>query len=65
LVFAQSADDQNDEHLLRVELEHLARVDVDVDVDLTGFSTPEIDVILGSAANESDEGPPPPVVRNN
>jgi len=35
-----------DEGLLRIELEHLTQIDVGVDVDLTGFSISEIDLIL-------------------
>jgi hypothetical protein len=37
-----------DEGLLKVELEYLFSAEVDFDVDLTGFSTPEIDLILHS-----------------
>jgi DNA methylase/ParB/Sulfiredoxin domain len=49
-----------DESLLRVELEHLARIDVDVDVDLTGFSTPEIDFVLAATGDVGEAEPPPP-----
>lgn len=38
-----------DERLLRVELEFLSQVDIDVDVDLTGFEFAEIDLIIGNS----------------
>jgi DNA modification methylase len=48
--------------LLRIELEYLTQVDLDFDVDLTGFSTPEIDILLGPAEDEAvAEAPPPPL----
>jgi DNA modification methylase len=51
-----------DENLLRVELEYLSQVDIDVDVDLTGFEIPEIDLIIGnSIVSAGDELPLPPV----
>jgi DNA modification methylase len=37
-----------DEDLLRIELEYLTSAEVDFSVDLTGFSTPEIDLLLHS-----------------
>lgn len=50
-----------DQDLLRVELEYLARVDIDIDVELTGFSTPDIDIILNPVGEEEvEEAPPPP-----
>ncbi len=47
-----------DPDLLRVELEYLTQIDIDVDVDLTGFSMPEIDLILAphDADEDSDDG---------
>lgn len=38
-----------DNDLLRVELEYLTSVEVDFDVDVTGFSIGEVDILLGSA----------------
>jgi DNA modification methylase len=49
-----------DPALLRVELEHLARIDIDVDVELTGFSMSNIDVILNPPTEVDVEEPPPP-----
>jgi len=51
-----------DEDLLRVELEFLSQVDIDVDVDLTGFEIPEIDMIIGTANVPACEEPPLPPV---
>jgi len=51
-----------DPKLLRVELTYLAQVDVDVDVELTGFSIPEIDQVLRIGEDAAaDELPPPPL----
>ena len=51
-----------DENLLRVELEYLSQVDIDIDVDLSGFEIPEIDMIIGNAnPPEHDELPVPPL----
>ena len=49
-----------DENLLRVELEFLSQVDIDVDVDLTGFEIPEIDMIIGNANISACDEPPLP-----
>jgi hypothetical protein len=38
--------------ILAIELQHLVKIDVDVDVSLTGFETPEIDILVGNT-NES------------
>lgn len=38
-----------DEDLLRVELEYLTTIDLNFDVDLTGFSVAEVDILLGAA----------------
>ncbi len=54
---AELAD--RDESLLRIELEYLSQVDVDVDVDLTGFSTPDIDILLGAADDHRYKEPSP------
>ena len=53
-----------DESLLRLELEHLARIDIDVDVDLSGFSGPEIDVLLAPDESEFDDPPVPALAEN-
>ncbi len=46
--------------LLRVELDYLLQVDVDIDVELTGFSMPEIDNLLKVGVMPEDEETPPP-----
>ena len=48
-----------DDDLLRVELNYLAQIEVDVDVDLTGFSMGEIDILLGADEQAEPEDPPP------
>jgi len=48
-----------DLEILQQELGELASLDVDIDLTLTGFSTGEIDVILGSADDPDDEVIPP------
>jgi DNA modification methylase len=48
-----------DDGLLRVELDFLMSPEVNFDVDLTGFSTPEIDVLIGDAASAVSEPPLP------
>ncbi len=48
-----------DLEILQQELGELASLDVDIDPTLTGFSTGEIDVILGSADDPDDEVIPP------
>jgi DNA modification methylase len=48
-----------DLEILQQELGELASIDVDIDPTLTGFSTGEIDVILGSAGDPDDEVIPP------
>jgi DNA modification methylase len=53
-----------DKEILKIELQHLVRVDVDLDVTVTGFETPEIDLILGAddaaAADQESTVPEPP-----
>lgn len=50
-----------DKEILKTELQHLVSVDVDLDVTVTGFETPEIDLILGADATAaSDEEPTVP-----
>ena len=41
--------------LLKLELGELAAMEVDLDLSVTGFSTGEIDVLLGAAADPDDE----------
>src|SRR6202011_312881 len=48
-----------DLEILQSELGELASIDVDIDPNLTGFSTGEIDVILTSAIDPDDEVIPP------
>jgi hypothetical protein len=51
-----------DQDLLRVELEFLTQLDIELDVELTGFVMPEIDILLGeAAATTNEEDPPPPL----
>jgi DNA modification methylase len=48
-----------DVEILQQELAQLGSIDVDIDLNLTGFSTGEIDVILASAVDPDDEVIPP------
>jgi len=48
-----------DRSLLRVELEFLMTAEIDFDVDLTGFSTPEINLILNPAEEALPDVPIP------
>jgi len=43
-----------DPEILKIELQHLTSLDLDFDISVTGFEMPEIDVLLGDAALESD-----------
>jgi DNA modification methylase len=57
-----AANAEWDNDLLRVELEHLVQVDVDVDATVTGFSTAEIDLLFEHLPEDSPlEGEPPPL----
>lgn len=47
--------------LLQIEIEYLTQIDLDVDIELTGFSPPEIDLLLTAAEGEDAEPPPPPL----
>ena len=49
-----------DPDLLKIELTYLSQVEVHVDVDLTGFSMPEIDLLMGTC-DKNIEDPPIPV----
>ncbi|HIF51315.1 MAG TPA: DNA methylase N-4 [Thiotrichaceae bacterium] len=54
------ADNSNwDNELLKIELEYLTNIDIDIDVNLTGFETAEIDVLLNTPLEEDPEDPPP------
>lgn len=55
-----------DTGLLRIELSALASIDLNFDVELTGFSTPDIDVLLGesTAGNLVEPAEPPPPAPN-
>ncbi|WP_328804920.1 site-specific DNA-methyltransferase [Parasphingopyxis marina] len=44
-----------DVDLLKVELAEIAALDVDMDLELTGFSTGELDLILGDGPDPDDE----------
>lgn len=49
-----------DEDLLRIELDYLTNIEIDFDVEITGFSTGEIDILLGADVNNVVDDPPPP-----
>jgi len=48
-----------DPDLLKIELTHLSQIEVDLDVELTGFSMPEIDIMMGSCEPVNDDPPVP------
>jgi len=50
-----------DKGILAIELQHLVKVDVDVDVALTGFDTPEIDILIGNDAEPDNDEPATPL----
>ena len=50
-----------DENLLRIELEFLTHIDIDIDATITGFETAEIDVLLNAPLEREPEDPPPPL----
>lgn len=43
-----------DKSILAIELRHLLTIDSNIDVTVTGFEVPEIDLILSQAATEQD-----------
>jgi DNA modification methylase len=49
-----------DAETLAIELQHLTSVDLDFDVGITGFETPEIDILIGgqTAATAPDQADP-------
>ena len=44
-----------DKSILAIELQHLLTIDSDLDVTITGFDIPEIDLILSQASAEPDQ----------
>jgi DNA modification methylase len=50
-----------DPEILAIEFQHLLQLDIGLDLTITGFTTPEIDLIFGAAALEEPEPPVPPV----
>lgn len=44
-----------DKEILRIELQHLVAVDTDIDVTITGFETPEVDLLLGADDSAAEE----------
>lgn len=44
-----------DKEILKIELEELSTLDLDFDVDVTGFDTPEIDLIINSEVIEDSK----------
>ena len=46
-----------DEEILAIELGHLSEIDLDFEVELTGFETPEIDLIIQTGAPVSKADP--------
>jgi DNA modification methylase len=47
-----------DRDLLAIELQGLAEIDLDFDLEVTGLETAEIDLLIGDAASEADEADP-------
>ena len=54
-----------DEEILAIELQHLFELDLDFDLTVTGFETPEIDLLIQSLAPESDADDIVPSVGEN
>lgn len=48
-----------DYDVLAIELEYIHTLDIDLDLTVTGFETPEIDLIIGEAALDEPEPPVP------
>ena len=48
-----------DPDLLRIELTYLSQIEVDLDIELTGFSMPEIDILMGTCDPVNDDPPVP------
>lgn len=49
-----------DRKLLKAEFEVLSAVELDFDLNITGFEAPEIDILLNGEAHEAGEEAPPP-----
>lgn len=47
-----------DRHLLALELQYLSELDIDLDVTITGFEVPEIDILIGELGKGTDENDP-------
>lgn len=43
-----------DREILRIELQHLTKLDLDFDITITGFEIAEIDVLLGKTETKAD-----------
>lgn len=50
-----------DEEVLALEFEYIHELDICLDLSVTGFETPEVDLIMGEAALEEPEPPIPPL----
>jgi hypothetical protein len=48
-----------DRQLLGLELSYLAELEIDLDVTITGFEVPEIDILIGEVASGASEGDEP------
>jgi len=46
-----------DNELLRIELDHLIQIDIGIDIDLTGFEMPEIDMLLQECEQPNEDEP--------
>ncbi len=46
-----------DDETLAIELQHLTEIDLDFDVEITGFETAEIDLLIESLATAEDNDP--------
>jgi len=51
-----------DNEILAIEFQYIHELDIDLDLTITGFETPEIDLIIGEAALEDPEPPIPPLI---
>jgi 16S rRNA G966 N2-methylase RsmD len=49
-----------DRNLLAIEFQYLASLDLDIDLSITGFELPEIDVIIGALSLDGKDGKPDP-----
>ncbi len=50
-----------DHEILAIEFQYIVELDIDFDLTVTGFETPEIDLVIGDAALEEPEPPIPPL----